>query len=259
MRGTALILAAHGAGDASAANGTIRKLARRLRATRLFDEVTPAFRLGTPAFGEVLDRIDSTRVVVVPVMAGDGYFAGVVLPRDLNDNARIGEVDLHITAPVGTHPDLVEIVAARARSTLDAFKIDAADSALIVVGHGTMRHSRSRAACIRVRDVLRKRAVCAHVEAAFLDEEPFVEDMPDRLPHGNLIAVPFLIGGGLHATRDIPRRLGLASTMGDSPLVWGRVNGRRIICTDALGNDRGLVDVIKNLATQCAFLETATC
>lgn len=248
MTRTALILAAHGAGDASAANQRVRDLARQLQNAGEFDEVQPAFNLGAPGFAQALDVTFADAVTVVPLMTSDGYFSQTVLPRELARSSRFPRVRIRVTPPVGTHSAMADLVADRATEAMIRFHFDPSDTALLVVGHGSAQHRTSRQATAKLRDALRERSFCARVEAGFLDEEPRVEVAARTLPQSNLVAVPFLIGGGDHATRDIPMRLGIVDSHPLVPPVFGRVGQRFIVCTAALGTDSSLVEIIRDLA-----------
>lgn len=263
---SAILLAAHGAGDGSPTNDLIRDLARRIRALHLFDSVTCAFHLGRPPFDTALDDIIADRVIVVPVMTADGYFCGDMLPRGLVANARIEEVDLTLTPPVGVHPAIVGIVLRRAENILSRFDLDPAETVLIVVGHGTRRIRQSIESTHTLRDAIRRHVQeqqqseirpgvpglspirIAAVEAAFLDAEPGVEFIPETIPRRNLIVIPFLIGGGRHATHDLPVRLGLEPFPPGASCVTGRRGDRFIACTDPIGADPALLDIILDLA-----------
>ena len=71
---------------------------------------------------------------------------------------------------------------------------------------------------------------------AFLDDDPPLEDLAAAAAFPNLIVIPFLIGGGSHATDDIPRRLGT------------REQAPRVIVDRAIGTYPGLVEIIIDLA-----------
>lgn len=248
MTRTALILAAHGSGDGSRANRLVLELAEQLGDSDHFHEVMAAFNLGKPGFAEVLNDIRSDRVVFVPVMTSDGYFRDTVLPRELTKNHRSSEVEIHVTPSVGTHDGVVEILARRAEDAMNRFDLNPAHTAVIVVGHGTERHRRSRLATTIWRDVLRRKSIFDRVEAAFLDEAPRIEELPGMLTQRNLVAIPFLIGGGHHVLRDIPERLGLRPTTDAVLPLVGRVDDRFVVCTDGIGTDPGLIEIIRDLA-----------
>lgn len=205
--GAALVLAAHGSGAGPGAAAQVGRHVRRLQRLGGFDEVVAAFRHGTPGFDTVLDGLRSRRVVVVPFMTSDGYFASAVLPDALERNRRRGEVTLAFTRPVGTHPRIGAVVAAHLRALLARHGLAPASVTVLVVGHGTPRNGRSRLATQVLASRLEALAVARRVGAAFLDDAPSVEDAARQVPGGNLVVLPFLIGGGSHAVRDLPRRL----------------------------------------------------
>ena len=246
MSGSALIIAAHGSRRALGANEMVADYADRLAARGGFDEVTPAFHDGEPRFREVLDRLSANDVTVVPMMTSDGYFTKELLPRELLKNKRASRVRLRQTRPVGVHPGLVGLVtdridALRARYRLGSVSVS-------IVGHGTPRHAQSRAATIRLADSLRERHVAREVWPTFLDEEPYVDSLRNRTARVDLIVVPFLMINGPHATRDIPRALGLTVRRGSQPPFSGCVHGRRMICDAAIGTDVRIVELIAELA-----------
>lgn len=252
---SALLLAAHGAGDGSSTNVLIQGLARRIDALERFEEVACAFHLGNPPFDTALDSLSADRVIVVPVMTADGYFCGDMLPRGLVANARIDEVDLTVTPPVGTHPAIAGIALRRAANILKRCELDPAQTVLIVVGHGTRRIRQSIDSAITLRDAIGRRTrhspspiPLAGVEAAFLDAEPGIEFIPERIPNRNLIVIPFLIGGGRHATHDLPQQLGLAPFVPGASCVTGTRDDRLIACTYPIGNDPAILEIILDRA-----------
>jgi sirohydrochlorin cobaltochelatase len=246
MTRTALILAAHGAGDGSAVNRRVRDLARQVQTTGAFDDVRCAFNLGAPGFAQALDDTLADAVTVVPLMTSNGYFSQTMLPRELARSSRFPRVEIRITPPVGTHAAMADLVTDRVTEAMTRFSLDPRDTALLVVGHGTEQHRTSRQATNDLRDVLGARSVCARVEAAFLSEEPRLEHMAHTLAQ---------FGGGDHATTDIPTRLGIDGSRPLDPPVWGRVGSRFVVCTEAPGADSSLVKIICDLAREAARSE----
>lgn len=256
MTKCSLILAAHGSGDDSPANALVRNLARELSRHSDFEDVVAAFNLGTPRFSDALDVIRSQHVIVVPVMTSDGYFCDTVLPRELAKSERFVHVDLQITPSVGTHPTMNDIVARIADRALQQHKLDPTETAIILIGHGTTKHRKSSATTTAICNDLRGSATYASVEAAFLDQDPLIENMPERLPQKNIIAIPFLLGGGHHAMYDIPTRLGLTVVGENAVPTSGSVGNHYITVTEAVGSDSGIADIILDLAREA--METLT-
>jgi uroporphyrin-III C-methyltransferase len=83
------------------------------------------------------------------------------------------------------------------------------------------------------------------VVAGFLDDEPGLAEALASAPPGPALVLPFLIGGGSHASDDIPLAIGLEP--GPTPLA-GRVKGRQVIVDDAIGKLSGLADIVVDLA-----------
>jgi uroporphyrin-III C-methyltransferase len=244
VSGRALVLAAHGSRRDPAANALVRRLAESLRRRRLFDEVAAAFHQGEPGFGAVLDELAADEVTVVPFLTSAGHYTEVVLPEALARNRRYGAVRLRQTPAVGTHPGVGPLVARRVGDVLRAHQLERERTAVVLVGHGTRRHPESRAATRRLADTLRRRRVAAELAAAFLDDDPPLDETVAVLRQPAVVIVPFLIGGA-HALEDLPRGLGLPG--GESGRD-GRVGGRRLLIDDPVGSYPGLEEIVVDLA-----------
>ena len=241
----ALVLAAHGSRRDPVANALVRRLAQAVRERRLFDEVAVAFHQGEPGFHAVLDELASEAVTVVPVMTSAGRYADEVLPEALARNRRFADLRLRQTPPVGAHPGIAPLVARRVSELLREHGLSRGETSLLLAGHGTRRHAASRDTTLRLAQTLHRRGVAAGVVAGFLDDEPGLAEALASAPPGPALVLPFLIGGGSHASDDIPLAIGLEP--GPTPLA-GRVEGRRVIVDDAIGKLPGLADIIVDLA-----------
>ena len=231
---TALVLAAHGSRRDPAANALVRRLAESLRGHRRYDEVAVAFHQGEPGFDTVLDELGADEVTVVPFFTSAGHYTEDVLPQALARNRRYAELRLRQTPPVGTHPGIGAMVARRVAELLRERQLERGSITLALVGHGTPRHAGSRDATLHLAELLRRRRVAGEVLAAFLDDDPPIEQLLDAAAQPHVVVVPFLIGGGSHVSEDLPRRL----ATGDSRLIIDR----------AVGSYPGLVDIVLDLA-----------
>lgn len=249
MTRTALILAAHGSDHEPAVNEQIREYARQVSGKTQFDEYGVTFHQGDPHFSKVLDTITATDVTIVPVMASDGYYYSTVLPRELVKNVRYSDIAVRITPPVGTHDAIKSLVRRRALELVEQFGLSAIESALVVVGHGTPKNAQSRVSTIDVVEAIARGQLFWEVIPAFLDEEPFVESILPRVASSVVVVIPFLIAAGAHASQDIPRRMGitLANHAGRPTSVIAE--GRTIVIDQSIGMDRGIIDIIVDLAT----------
>ena len=241
----AVVLAAHGAGDGSSVNEAVRERARRLAAESGFCEVAVTFHSGTPGFSSVLSTLRSRVVVVVPLMASRGYYADVVLPRGLDADPAFAEKTVRVSMPLGLHPALAGIVGRRIEELSERYALDA--PAVAIVGHGTRRHSESRASSVELASSLSPCLAGGPVSAFFLDDEPPVEEVAGFAPDKALLVVPFLIASGRHVRRDLTARLGVGASPEKPPLDV-RVGDRRILIDRPVGEDPALDELILGLA-----------
>ena len=245
--GRAVILAAHGSRRQIQAGTIVQEHARRLQADHGFHQVAVAFRQGEPSFSEVMDFITGPEVVVVPFFSAPGYFSQKVLPRDLSSNRRYSQLRVEFTDPVGTHPQIPALVERRTRELFDRFHLTPERAAVVIVGHGTGRHSASGSSTLKVANHLKESGLCTHVQAAFLDDVPRLEDAYQNMSQDEIVVVPFFMGESYHVLQDIPRRLGWVETGNASfPTEVTRM-GRRVIVDRAVGLDPGLTAVLAEL------------
>ncbi|MCB9866069.1 MAG: hydroxymethylbilane synthase [Phycisphaerales bacterium] len=251
MSAAALVLAAHGSRHARHVNERIREMADRLRTTRAgreFSTIAVAFHQGEPAFAEVLDALDERDVTVVPVMTSRGYYADHVLPRELARNRNYAQKNVRTTSPVGTHPEVPELVAQRAQVLCREFGLRPAETTVVIAGHGTPRHQRSRRATVNLASQLGYTGDFGQAFAVFLDDAPGVEAVLERACCAAVVVLPFLIGAGPHALDDIPARLGMTGGNDALPRTADAGN-RKLVCDRPIGDDDGLIGIITDLAT----------
>ncbi|HKQ47187.1 MAG TPA: hydroxymethylbilane synthase [Phycisphaerae bacterium] len=248
MSRTALILAAHGSRHEPAANEAICRMAKDLAPRLDFDEIVAAFHQGEPTFATVLDRIHADDVTVLPIMTSEGYYCDEFLPAQLRLNRRFSECRVVQSSPIGVHFEMALLVARRAEELAAQCGLAAATTTLAIVGHGTPRHPKSRAATEALVQSLRIRGRFAEVLAAYLDDAPPVEQIPSLVQSRDIIVIPFLISPGPHATRDLPRRLGIGDPDSPAPPLWSRMGRRRVICDRPIGADPRLLEMVANIA-----------
>lgn len=247
---TAVVLAAHGSHAEPAANALVRAHARRIERLNRFDEVAVAFQQGAPGFGEVLDQLSATEVTIVPMMTSNGYYSEVVLPQEFCKNRRFADVQIRQTLPIGTHPLMFELVSARLCDLVREHRLSAADTAVLVVGHGTPKHAGSRRSSECLVGALRATGTFAEVNAAFLEEEPSVREAYATLTTQSVIVIPFLIGMGKHEGGDIPQQLGLNGVGAQKLPLRQWINDRLVLCDAAIGTYPGIAEIIVDLAFQ---------
>ena len=250
---TSLILAAHGSEASPLANQPLHDLAASLEAMGLFDHVTPAFLIGQPLMTEVLDSLPAGEAIVIPIMTSDGYYLKK-LPEKFEQNANYDQFSLSIGPVVGLHPAIAKTISARLAGHLKEHKLTAADTTVVVVGHGTRRNPTSGAATFALADSLRNDHPGFGIKAAFLDQDPEIGWVAESIETPNIIVLPFLVSLGPHMTHDTPAAFGLPTGHElQFPLLVERVVAGGIgicLCDSPLAAHEQLPAVIAQMA-QC--------
>jgi len=180
---------------------------------------------GKPTIEEGIARAAATgaaTVAVYPLFMADGYFVHKVRER-----IRAAGVTPEPTllAPLGLAPGLPDILLQEAVATAERKGFEPSASRLLVAGHGSKLGPASATATRKaaVRAALTRRF--ASVTAAFLEEEPFLEDAL-RTGTGPTVVAGFFFGNGLHAGDDIPEMIAeteaqaiYTGAVGNSPAV----------------------------------------
>ncbi len=248
--GEALVIAAHGSHRHPDSAIAALEHADRLRERHQFAEVRACFWKEEPAFREVLRTLESETVYVVPLFMSEGYFVDRILPRELRltpGQELDVDLDVVVTPPVGTHPTLIDVVLNRAKQAINDSRCGP-EVGLALVGHGTDRHEQSAASTWEHVDRLDQCGQFDAVSAFFLDESPFVSEIPSAFDTEDVVVVPLFVADGYHTTDDIPQELGFPGT--GIPRGPIRVAGSRIWYTGAVGTDPRMADVICERATE---------
>lgn len=192
----AAILVGHGSSTSGDSAAPVYRYARQLASE--FDIMRVAFWKEEPYLHTAFSGLGPA--VVVPMFMADGYFAGRVVPREMELADR---PSVTYTAALGTLPGIID-VARDQLSGLDA------KTHVLVVGHGTPRDPDSRSSAEAVAHALAASGEFGSVGAAFIDDAPTVDDAVRALPCGASIAVlPFFVADGPHTRIDLTEALGL--------------------------------------------------
>ncbi len=118
---TALVLLGHGTDLNKNSGGVIYLNAGRIRERGPYDLVEVGFLDQEPEIGEVVENVEAENVVLIPVFIAEGWHTRETIPGDLGltgeVTAREGKT-IFYGAPVGTHPSMANLIAARARETM---------------------------------------------------------------------------------------------------------------------------------------------
>jgi sirohydrochlorin cobaltochelatase len=236
------VLLAHGSALDPQSGAPAFLHAAELRRRGLFAEVREAFWKQSPQVSEVLTRVQSPTVFIVPLFLSEGFFSDELIPRELNfrgspvrdadwRHQRRAAQSLFYCRPIGTHAKMADVVLARAREAgwelrpaqtgapanarawHNAMPLKGGaplecETTLFIVGHGTEQNQNSRAAVEEQARRIQSLGYYAAVHAVFLEEEPLVSSCYEMAQTSHLIVVPYFLSDGLHVRRDIPVMLG---------------------------------------------------
>lgn len=198
-RSQAVVLAAHGERGGDGANRRTLALVEELRALDPAFCVRAGFFKAEPSLCDAIraaaaEPVD--RVIVLPLLMADGYFAQRRLPALITPNERASTIA--VAPPIGCEPAMLRLVATRARAM--AREREWPNPSVLVVGHGTRAAAASRRTTQEAAAVVDADGFSA--AAAFLDDEPGVTEALAMLVRPTIV-IPYLWSAGLHGREDI--------------------------------------------------------
>ncbi|MCH7701846.1 MAG: hypothetical protein IID37_09165 [Planctomycetes bacterium] len=248
---SALVLVAHGKTSDTAIPDGLDVHAERITRRSVADHMLTAYLAHPPYVSNLHERFDELRAkqaVIVPLFTGAGYYVDVALPRALEPPgaaAGVNDCTIRLTPPVGDHPEIGSLLADAARRAMAAACFEARRTAVVLCGHGTLRHPASGESTHRHAEHMATVLDVSAVVAVFLDQPPQIEDVYDLTPAKNLVVVPDLVGGGRHAVEDLPHRLGLPS---GGFMKTAQVHDRSIIVTEPVYGNESVTELMITLA-----------
>jgi sirohydrochlorin cobaltochelatase len=200
-----LLLAAHGERRTDADNAGMARLTRSLANKGIAAEIGFGFIKGSPAVVDAIAMLMSQDVVVYPFFLSDGYFTRVALPRLLMQaKQRDATRTISILPPLGLEPALADVIAdeavaaARSRANLPA------ETAIVLLAHGSKKDQASRMATEWLADRLRQRQCFGDTRIALLEEAPSLADATEDMS-GLIIVIGLFAGEGMHGVDDAKR------------------------------------------------------
>ncbi len=243
MKNTALVLVGHGSTRHPDGAAPVLALAEDIRRRDLFAEVVAVFMKQDPPLAAVDRLVSAPTVVVVPVFAGKGYYTDTLIPREIGLTGQVTERDgrrFLYTAPAGTHPRIPGLLACRAEGVANAAGMAVADSALLLIAHGSARPGGAGDTPRAIAAAIAAMNRFAEVALVFLEQEPHAASWAGRMTRRDVVALPLLVAQGMHASRDIPPLFGL----GSGETGPKAANGHRVVLATGIGAEPDLVEVI---------------
>ncbi len=246
---SALLVVGHGSTVNSDSSMPTWHHAREIAHRKVFADIRCAFWKEEPSLRDARFFLadEMREVFVVPNFISEGYFTQTVIPRELELEGPIttranGQIWIYCE-PVGNNPLVTELLLARAHEI--APNAEPAETALLIVAHGTELNDNSAVAAKREAERIRARGEFATVLNAYMEEPPLIAEWDQLTSAPNVIVVPFFIADGLHSYDDIPKLLGIVCTGMD---VFRKnphhVRGRSLYYGKAIGTDPRFADII---------------
>jgi sirohydrochlorin ferrochelatase len=193
-----VVLASHGSRGRQV-DDLMTSIARELGDEPGVGEVLLAFHQGSPTFDDVLGLVSGDSVLVVPVFMAEGYYTHQVLRPRILEHPKASELDLWMSPALGSHDLMRFLLLQRCRTILKRSKWNPHSTAVVILGHGTPRSSSSSLTTVAAAAELESHKVSRTVIPAFISDTPTPQEALEGVDVGQVLIVPFLLGGGLHA------------------------------------------------------------
>ena len=213
---SALLLVGHGSVRDGGANPAIEGHARALRRLGLFADVQAGALYGSTPLEDVLRGLGAAHVYVAPLLMCNGVYARRVIPRRLGLGGAITQAGgqcFYLCAPLGAAPGLSALIVERALALAGRRDIAPSSATLLLIGHGSAKDRNARRAAEVHAAWARRRSPFKRVRVAFLEEPPYLADVPPA-PTEPLIALGLFMADDRHADADVPRLLRAAAPEG---------------------------------------------
>ena len=242
----ALLLIGHGSTRYPEAGNILRRQVDLLRANKLFAHIGMGLLNGSPSVSDALSAVRSPTIRVVPFFMEDGYFSRVAVPRTIvlaeADRADDPGTPPRITMcpPVGVHDGMAGIIERQALSACAALGVPSHQAAVIVIGHGSANAPGQALALHRHAARVASTTLFARVEAACLEEAPFVADTLAALRSHPVVVIGFFANQGGHMRDDVPGLI--AAEEAAAP--------RRVRFQGSVSDDPAMAEVVLDQARQ---------
>ncbi|MEX1019982.1 MAG: sirohydrochlorin chelatase [Litorilinea sp.] len=250
----AVVLIGHGS-LRSASGAAMIRIAARLRAEGIADQIEPAFlNFSRPTLADALQRCaenGARHVHVQPYFLIAGAYVQQDLPQLLETTlAKFPGLTASLAPAFGYHPALVDLAytrlaaaapeLAQPASTINTGTTNTGERGLLLMAHGTPIAAANAPLAHVLADLLRRTGI-AHGRVAFLDCN--TPDIPEGIAElaqagvQRLITLPYFLHLGRHVREDLPQLVAQART------TWPQIEFR---AAQHLDYDLRLVDVIRD-------------
>lgn len=191
--------------------------------------VAAAVLKGAPSLAEAVRMIvanGADDLLVYPFLMSDGYFVSSVLPARLAACQFRGNTA--VLPPLGLDPLFPRFVLEQSLAAAERAGFEAAESHLLLVGHGSQRSQASVEATQALAESIASDRTFASVGTAYLEQSPFVGNELAAQTRSVVVAGLFS-GEGKHGWHDVPAAI--------------EETGAKAVYTGPIGAYPGVVDI----------------
>ncbi|MEQ8284148.1 CbiX/SirB N-terminal domain-containing protein [Thalassospira sp.] len=170
--------------------------------------VSHGYMRSNPSFSSQLDALknagDAARLIVFPLFFSEGYLVSEELPSDLD---RAGLHDAVVLPPALNLPGFDEMVARHVRAAMARKGWKADETSVFLVPHGLKTLTEPLPETIQFGQRLGR--ICGGAEMCIgnIEGKPSLTDWRDIGSRKNVLILPMLAGGGMHAREDLPEMI----------------------------------------------------
>jgi sirohydrochlorin cobaltochelatase len=234
---SSLLLVAHGSSRYPDAAADLLRLAEMIRARRLFERVDVAFWRQEPMLSPA--QLQGGNIYVLPFFAGLGKHTEQLIPERLGLRGKVTESDerrITYCPPLGCHGRVPDLIAERAGQLCRHHGLDRAQTALLLIGHGSQEGNAGRTP-EAIAASLRRRNEFAEIVTLYLEQTPHAREWRTRVTAPAVIAQPLLLSAGMHASDDLPPLFGMTDGK-DSPR---QLRDHRVWLQNGIGSDDEII------------------
>jgi sirohydrochlorin cobaltochelatase len=242
-----LLVVAHGSSTYPAAADDLRRIIAQIEERKIFSQILLAFWRQDPFLSP--DHLLGSRIFVLPYLAGRGKHSDELIPSQLELTGAVtvrGGQTILYCAPVGCHPDLPDLVRTRALAVCRSQAFDPADTALLLIAHGSKQGDGAKHTPEAVAQKINALGGLSETKVTYLEQAPFAADWQDQVRARHIIAQPLLLSAGMHASADLPPLFEMQHAS-DSP---SQVAGRLVWLQQGIATDEEIVTMMLDQVAQ---------